>query len=252
MMLPNAKEFAVVSDDRNGAPALIYEYSYTDSEGVKQIIPSSIIEQYHAKIRAGQPLPPAIEKYTTPVSGEDAIRMIEQAEYKNVRDKQAALADAQRQMETKGYVSVVMQEPFIAAKVLVGKNRGWFDNDMNSELLNPLVEAVSNAGYESKDSQALRDYYTKYSGMGDVVSNSYFNDEVYELDTRIPVSSFQALSSAYGGAVKGEREDNYIGTMGFFPKFDVVPSNLLDQTSLPNMVGRRQFQTLDAFKNGGN
>jgi hypothetical protein len=252
--LPNAKDFAVVADDRNGAPAVTFEYSYTDGEGVKQIIPSTIIDQYQAKLKAGQPLPPSIEKYTTSVSGEEAMQMINQAQYKTERDKQAAIADAQRQLETKGYVSVIKQEPFIAAKIYVAKEEGLFGTDQDQELVKPMVNMINQAGYESKNSRTLRDYYKKYSGNGDILDAGAFsyNDEVYELDTRIPVKSFQALHAAYGGTVKGEREDNNIGTMGFFPKFDVVPSNLLDQTSLPNMTGRKQFLTLDAFKNGGN
>lgn len=253
--LPNVKDFGVVSDDRNGAPSLIYEYSYTASDGIKQIIPSGVVDQYNAKIRAGQPIPQSIEQYMTQVNGEEAMQMIQQSDYKNPADKQAALMDAQKQMQQRGYVSLLMKEPYIAAKVITLDEQGFGGIDQNQELVNPMMQAAREAGYEGKENRSLKDYYTKYSGEGSIIdAGNWFNplsDKMYELDVRIPVKSFEALHAAYGGTVKGEREDTNIGTMGFFPKFDVVPSNILDRTSIPNMVGGQQFQTLDAFKNGG-
>lgn len=252
--LPNVQDFGVVADDVNGAPSLIYEYSYTGKDGSKQIIPSSVVEQINTKIRNGQPIPQELREYMTNVSAEEAINMISQADYRDERMRQAALADAQRQVQQKGYVSVLMNEPYIAAKVLTLNERGFFGIDQNSELVNPMTNVIKESGYQGKQDKSLREYYTRYAGQGDIIdTNAWYNpasDEVYELDVRIPLKSFQALHATYGGQVKGEREDVNIGTMGLFPKFDVVPSNILDPTSLPNMVGSRQFQTLDAFKNG--
>lgn len=253
--LPNVKDFAVVADDDTGAPALTWEYSYEDPQtGGKQIIPSTIVEQFHAKMRAGQPLPPNIIPYTTQMEPQEAIEMIQNADYKLERDRQVALADAQKQAEQQGFVRVLKKDAYIATKLLVPKERGAIFTDYedtNRELLKPIIDRAEGAGYKSKDSSSLRDYYNTYGGRGAILDDTLFNDELYELDARIPVTSFQAMNAAYGGKVTGERDDNNVATSGFYPKFDLVPSTMLDPTSIPNQVGRRQYQTLDAFKNAG-
>lgn len=251
--VPGLANYAVVADNPEAAPALVYEYSYTDRSGIKQIIPTNVVSEVQAKIKAGQPLPASLEKYTTTVPLEQAQEMIMSGDYSDAQ-KQVLLRDAEKQAQQKGYVTTLAREPYVATGVIFGQERNWFSEDMNSSSVDSLLETIQQAGYKHSTSGEDVDYFNNYGGKGSVLDQSWgpgSQDRTYRLDVRIPLKSFQALHAAYGGTVKGEREDTNIGTMGLFPKFDLIPSNILDPTSIPNQVGRQQFQTLDAFKNGG-
>lgn len=245
--LPGLGEHGVVVDKPGSEPALVWQYSYTDPTGEQATVPLNAAKEILDRRNQGKPIPASLQKYMTTLPIEEAEARVMRSSASD-EDKQRQIVALRSQVSSDGVVRMLENKPWIDFSVILPKAKGMFQGNVSGEE-QEIGNQLSNFGYQSKESDAMREYHKNYSGRGDVTNapGSFWSvdDEFYEVKSRVPLTSFEQLNSVYGGKTLGYTEDIHIDSSKLRDNYELMSPNLFNSGTLPNMTGTKARVTID-------
>lgn len=242
--IPGLAEYGVVLDKPGTEPALVYQYSYKDENGEPATVPVTAAKEILERRNRGEKIPDSLQKYLTVMPLETAEKSVMDSSIPEEAKKRQIIS-LRAQTSSDGYVRYIDNKPWVDFTIAMPNKKG-FISKINPES-QEVADKVSKLGYQSVESPALRDYHTKYSGLGEVSDQGLFgiNDEFYEVKARVPLTSFEQLNNAYGGKTLGNREDIHIDTSRLRNSYEIMSPELFNSATLPNMVKSPARLTVD-------